>query len=426
MIDFTPDYENALLSQIFTKPSLIEEHLITTDLFEDKDNRTFFEAMQAARNKGLKPDLVSISDELNRAGHVELITKIAEIRPTSTANATFYVEELRERQRKNAIAHFLLEAQEALKQGTPSTEMIDKLFQEGTRALQNNADDSGDIVKIVENYELELQDKINERKSEKLVEILTGIRSLDALSGAIQPGEMVIVAARPSVGKTALATQIAMYNAQRDLPCAYFSLEMTQNEIIDRILAQCNAAPLRDLRNGFVDLERIHDPLVAIGELPLAIFDGRHDLGLLRARLRREKAINNLQIAFVDYLGLLDISMTGKIPSWQQVSEISRNLKILAMELKIVLFLVVQLNRDAEGKVPTLADLRDSGALEQDADKVILLSRPNDNSETRKIHLAKNRHGRTGRIEMRFDGENVCFEELSLSAATLKEKSTWT
>ena len=75
MIDFTPDYENALLSQIFTKPSLIEEHLITTDLFEDKDNRTFFEAMQAARNKGLKPDLVSISDELDRAGHVELITK---------------------------------------------------------------------------------------------------------------------------------------------------------------------------------------------------------------------------------------------------------------------------------------------------------------------------------------------------------------
>jgi len=106
---------------------------------------------------------------------------------------------------------------------------------------------------------------------------------------------MVIVAARPSVGKTALATQIAMYNAQRDLPCAYFSLEMTQNEIIDRILAQCNAAPLRDLRNGFVDLERIHDPLVAIGELPLAIFDGRHDLELLRARLRREKAIHNLQ-----------------------------------------------------------------------------------------------------------------------------------
>jgi len=172
-----------------TKPSLIEEHLITTDLFEDKDNRTFFEAMQAARNKGLKPDLVSISDELDRAGHVELITKIAEIRPTSTANATFYVEELRERQRKNAIAHFLLEAQEALKQGTPSTEIIDKLFQEGTRALQNNADNSGDIVKIVENYGLELQDKINERKSGKLVEILTGIRSLDALSGAIQPGE---------------------------------------------------------------------------------------------------------------------------------------------------------------------------------------------------------------------------------------------
>ena len=169
--------------------------------------------MQAARNKGLKPDLVSMDER--SAGHVELITKIAEIRPTSTANATFYIEELRERQRKNAIAHFLLEAQEALKQGTPSTEIIDKLFQEGTRALQNNADNSGDIVKIVENYGLELQDKINERKSGKLVEILTGIRSLDALSGAIQPGEMVIVAARPSVGKTALATQIAMYNAQR-------------------------------------------------------------------------------------------------------------------------------------------------------------------------------------------------------------------
>lgn len=412
MTDNTPEYENAILSQILWKPSIVEEFLITSELFDDHDNQAIFDAIQAVRNKGLKPDLITVSDELREKGHDDLVSHFASIEPTSPANCDFYVEQLRERQRKNAVRYSLLVAKDALEHGESSAEIIDKLFSDATKALQNASEISqGDIVRVVEDYASSLQKKIEARRSGTLVEIKTGIRGLDALAGAIHPGEVCIVAARPSVGKTALATQIAIYNARRGLPCAYFSLEMTKDEIIDRILVQIGAAPLRELRNGMVDFEQIHESLVELGEMPLAVFDGRHDLGLLRARLRREKAVHNLQIAIVDYLGLLDIGAAGKVPRWEKIGEISRNLKLLSIELKIVLFLAVQLNRDAEGKEPTLADLRDSGTLEQDADKVILLSRPDDNSETRKLHLAKNRHGRTGKIELHFTGEYCRFDE---------------
>lgn len=193
---------------------------------------------------------------------------------------------------------------------------------------------------------------------------------------------------------------------------------MLQPEIIDRLLAQEGCATLRQLREGRLTDEEtapVIDAMEVLRSAPLAIFDGRHDLVFLKERIRREKAIHGLRLVVVDYLGLLDLGQPGKVPRWERVSEASRALKVLALELQIVVLLAVQLNREADGGAPTLGALRDSGALEQDADRVLLLHRTEEKKTEDKqysrifVDLAKNRHGRTGRIELMFDGEHVKF-----------------
>ncbi|OQB98784.1 MAG: Replicative DNA helicase [Spirochaetes bacterium ADurb.Bin110] len=406
-------YETALLGQVLNIPSIIEEHSISAELFEDRNYRTIFEAVQRARNKGLKPDLLTIGEELRTVGREDLAVALAGIEPLSAANAQFYTEQLRERLRSYNLSLSLSYAKELLERGEPTLSVVENLFTSATAAMQaapETVDNSAS--RLIQDYGQALQAKIKARKERSLIEIGFGVRALDAFSGAIHPGEIVIIAARPGTGKTSLALQTAMHCAGTlRLPSAFFSFEMLKNEVLDRLLAQKGAAMLRDIRDGRVDIDSIYTAMVELGELPLSIYDGRHDLGLLRARLRREKALHNLQVAFLDYIGLIDAGMMGNAPRWERIAEISRSLKLLALELKIAIFIVAQLNRDADGTEPTLGNLRDSGSLEQDADRVLLLYRPNSSGDDSRIiaHLAKNRHGRTGRLDLNFSGENVRF-----------------
>ncbi|GEM_PF-2516889 len=342
-----------------------------------------------------------------------LAVALAGIEPRSAANAQFYAEHLRERLRAHGLILSLSHAKELLDRGEPTASVIETLFMGATAAMQaapEAVDNSAS--RLIQDYGQALTAKIEARKLRSLIEIGFGVRALDALSGAIHPGEIVIIAARPGTGKTSLALQTAMHCAGTlGLPSAFFSLEMLKNEVLDRLLAQKGVATLRDLRDGRIDIESIYSAMVELGQSPLSIYDGRHDLGLLRARLRREKALHNLQVAFLDYIGLIDAGSMGKAPRWERIADISRSLKLLALELKIAIFVVAQLNRDADGTEPTLGSLRDSGSLEQDADRVLLLYRPNSsNDDPRTIaHLAKNRHGRTGRLDLSFSGKVVRF-----------------
>jgi len=407
------EYETVLLGQILNSPIIIDEHLIFGELFENPDYRIIFEAIQNTRNKGLEPDLVTINEELQTRGYANLTTTLATIQPQSTANARFYSERLKERLRAHKLSRSLAYVKELLDRGEPTATVSDYLFRGVTNAMQavpETADNSAS--RLIQDYEQELKVKIEAREKGSFVKIGFGIRNLDSLSGAIHPGEIVIIAARPGIGKTSLVLQTAMYCAEKlRLSSAFFSLEMLKNEIIDRLLAQKGVATLMDLREGRVDLDSVRPAMVELGQLPISIYDGQHDLGLLCARLRREKVLHNLQVAFLDYIGLIDAGNMGDAPRWERIAEISRSLKLLALELKIVIFIVAQLNRDADGAEPTLGNLRDSGSLEQDADRVLLLHRPNSSGKDLRTiaHLAKNTHGRTVRLDFTFNGENVKF-----------------
>lgn len=417
-------YEEALAGQILVSPSLIDQDGFEPLLFHDLGLRAIIEAVATVRNSGRKPDDLLLLDALQKQGREDLVPRLAGLQHRSPANSGFYIEKLQERQQAGDLRHALAKAIEDLDQhDVKAPRVADQLFQDVTAAMRNTTESAdSSLIAALPRWGDELNARIMQRKSKTLVEIGTGIRSVDVVTGATHPGEIYIIAARPGCGKTALALQSAKYcSLNLGLRAAYFSLEMLQSELIDRLIANERVAVLRDIRDGRLDEEAIIPVLDAMDRVrgaPLAIYDGRHDLSLLRSRIRREKALNGLSVAFIDYLGLVDLDAKSKSPRWEKIGDLSRALKLLTQELKIAIVLCVQLGRGADGAAPTLADLRDSGSLEQDADTVLLLHRPDEKEQPQTMgpgmcrivaNVAKNRHGITGRVHLTFDGDHVRF-----------------
>jgi len=194
-------------------------------------------------------------------------------------------------------------------------------------------------------------------------------------------------------------------------------MEMRRDEVLDRLVAQSGAANVSALRGGYVadrQLEAVNEEANRLYQAPLSIYDGAQSLASIRSRIRREVAVHGLSIACIDYLGLIDTGSGSKTPRWERIGEVSRNLKLLALELGIVIVEVVQMNREADGIEPTLGVLRDSGAIEQDADRIIMLhTKEQEEKGPRQVIaiVGKNRHGPTGRVSLMFDGQHVLFSE---------------
>jgi len=414
-------YEEALAGQILANPNLVDQDGVDPILFHDSCLREIVAAVVEVRNSGRKVDELLLIDVLRRHGKEDLAPRLASLQRRSPANADFYIDKLQERRRAASLGDALAKAKEDLEQhNVGASQVADQLFQDITAAMRlcsESADQS--LMAALPRWGDELNSRIMRRESNTLVEIGTGIRSIDAITGPTHPGEVYIIAARPGCGKTALALQAAKHcSLNLGLRAAYFSLEMLQPELIDRLIAQEKVATLRDIRDGRLNdetLMSVLDTMDRIRKAPLSIYDGCHTLSLLRSRIRREKSVNGLSVVFVDYLGLIDLDSTSKAPRWEKIGDISRAIKLLTQDLKIAIVLCVQLGRGADGSTPTLGDLRDSGALEQDADVVLLLHRsdnqPQENDGFFKViaNVAKNRHGRTGRIGLSFDGEHVKF-----------------
>lgn len=413
------ELERSLLGQVIADPGRIDEFGISEQLFYTHDFRVIFTAVEAVRGRGLVVDLVSIGDELSRSSRGDLLATLASVSGCSIGNSAFYAEKLRERLRRDKITQALREGLESLGDETKSAgELWDQIAASGVSAMRCIPEPEAPTLRnVLPDYLVELGERSNRQREGRADEVGFGIRELDALSGPLRSGEVVVIAARPGCGKTALALQTARYVAVNlKKPVAFFSLEMRREEVLDRLFALEGVASVARIRGGYLRDGEIAYALTAGNRLtdsPLSIFDGPHGLGLLRSRIRREKAVHGLSVAFIDYLGLLDLGAGGKAPRWERIGEVSRALKLLALELGIVIVLCVQLNREGDGTAPTLGMLRDSGSIEQDADRVLLLHASDGENVNgdRQITatLAKNRHGRAGKVDLLFAGDWVSF-----------------
>ncbi|BDZ64619.1 replicative DNA helicase [Agromyces mangrovi Wang et al. 2018] len=389
-----------------------------------------FDAILSLYSHGEPTDVIAVTDELTktgelgRAGGAEYLHTLTSLVPTA-ANAGFYAEIVAERA------------------------MLRRLVEAGTRIVQMGYAGEGEVTDLVNVAQSEIYSVTGSVESEdyvplteavtvaideieaakhtdgKMTGVPTGFADLDDLTNGFHPGQMIIVAARPALGKSTLALDFARSaSIHNDLPTIFFSLEMGKSEIAMRLLSAEASVPLQSMRKGTVDSRdwtTIASTRGRINDAPLYIDDSPNmTLVEIRAKCRRLKQRVGLKMVVIDYLQLMT---SGKrVESRQQeVSEFSRALKLLAKELQVPVIALSQLNRGPEqraDKLPALSDLRESGSIEQDADMVILLHRESayerDNPRAGEADLivAKHRNGPTRTVTVAFHGHFSRFADM--------------
>ncbi|MEO6309175.1 MAG: replicative DNA helicase [Leifsonia sp.] len=426
--------QSALGGMMLSKDAVADvvETLRGPDFYIPK-HELIFDAILALYSHGEPTDVIAVSDELTkqgelaRAGGADYLHSLTSMVPTA-ANAGYYGSIVAER----ALLRRLVEA--------------------GTRIVQMGYSGEGEVLDLVNNAQAEIYSVTGSTETEDYVPLTeavtaamdeieaashkdgsmtgvpTGFADLDELTNGFHPGQMIIVAARPAVGKSTLALDFARSAAiGHNMPAIFFSLEMGRSEIAMRLLSAEASVPLQSMRKGKIearDWTTIAQVRGRINDAPLYIDDSPNmTLVEIRAKCRRLKQRVGLKMVVIDYLQLMT---SGKrVESRQQeVSEFSRALKLMAKELQVPVIALSQLNRGSEqraDKMPAISDLRESGSIEQDADMVILLHREAvyDKESPRAgeadLIVAKHRNGPTRTVPVAFHGHFSRFADLAPS-----------
>jgi len=385
------------------------------------------------KNKGEGLDAVLLRDELEKrkqleeVGGLDYLSEIMESVPSS-ANVMYYANIVRDKQLVRELIQAATEIlDDAYSEAGEVREKIDEAERRIFAVTDKNVSGVALPLKelVVEAYEL-----IERREGSHVTGLATGFHELDELTCGLQNGEMVIIAGRPSMGKTSLALNIAEHlGITEKNPVAIFSLEMGKQQLAERFLCSASGIDAQSVRKGMLgteDYQKLVESCGVLSEAPIYIDDSASLTPLqIRAKARRLKSQHNIQCIMVDYLQLMHYG-SGRVESRQQeITTISRLLKAMARELDIPVMVLSQLNRSPEGREghrPRMSDLRESGSIEQDADVVMLLHREDyyhrgeadyESDNTAMVIIAKQRNGPTGNVELVFREKFTRFENKS-------------
>lgn len=413
----------------------ISEILHPSSFYRIEQHAPIYEAVQALFEKREPIDLVTVTEELKRKGFYDKIggsaylTTLVNIVPTS-AHIEHYARIIKE----HAIRRTLIaQATRLIEKAYDEAQAVDELLEDAEQGIFAISQESlkRDFLPIKDAL-TESFDRLDElqKSSGKLRGVPTGFRDLDNKLAGMQDSNLLILASRPGQGKTSMALNIAQYVAVvAGLPVGIFSLEMSQEELVDRLLvgqADIDAWKLKTGRLDEKDFDRLSLAMGELAEAPLFIDDTPGaTISEMRTKARRLQIEHGLKLLIVDYLQLIKgRNLENRV---QEVSEISQNLKNLARELKIPVLAISQLSRAVEQrgtKRPQLADLRESGAIEQDADVVMFLWREDmERPEQVTLDIQKHRNGPTGEINLVFRADRTKFYGLEKTRKTAAEKT---
>lgn len=412
--------EQSLLGALLIDPAAVDrvrDTVAETDLYR-ADHRAIWRQIVSMSDANLAIDVVTVAERLERLGTLDqcgglgYLVTVAQNVP-SAANARRYAELIADHSRLRTLQAAGNEILAAV--AAPGIRTAAEIASDAERILSGFAADRGTVepVSAADAIAQALRDADDGIGRTGL---MTGIADLDILTGGLEPGQLVIYAARPAVGKTAVALAVSRHVAGNHGRVVFFSLEMTHRELAARLLAAESGIPARVLKSGPSQNEwaALADAATKRG-LDGLILDDRAaaSVAYVRARCRRLKRDGGLSLVVIDYLQL----MTPENPRAnrnEQVGSLSRGLKALAKELQVPVIALAQLNRTSENRAdkrPMLSDLRDSGEVEQDADAVLLLSRATEAGDVIECDLAKHRQGPTGNFFLDFDGPRMRFSK---------------
>jgi replicative DNA helicase len=389
--------------------------ILKSDRFYSIQNQTIYSALLKLYTNNITGDTISLINELTKeeklemAGGASYIASLTDTVP-SAANIDYYAGMVVDR----AVRRDLIKVSSELRASSyelnkDSNVILDSAEQKIFSLAEGNETADIHAAKDIMIKEIEIIDARFKSKSD-FTGIPSGFAKLDTYTSGFQNSELIIIGARPSIGKTALALSM-MQNIAVDkrISCGFFSLEMPYESIGMRLLSQEARVPMSKIRSGMLkidDVKRIQDAASRWFEAPLYTVDTPNMRLLeLRAMARRMVKNHSVKIIFIDYIGLITTE-NPNAPVYEQISEVSKSLKALARELEIPIVALCQVARDAEGQEPNLAQLRGSGSIEQDADVVMFIHRDRLKDEQviqdAKIILAKQRNGATGDIEVAY------------------------
>ncbi len=408
----------------------ISEILHPSNFYRLEQHAPIFEAVQALFEKREPIDLVTVTEELKKSGFYDKIggsaylTTLVNVVPTS-AHIEHYARIIKEHAVRRSI---IAQATGLIEKAYDEAQGVDELLEAAEQGIfsisQENLKRDFLPIKDALTQSFDRLDEL-QKSSGKLRGIPTGFRDLDNKLAGMQDSNLLILASRPGQGKTSMALNIAQFVAvNAGLPVGIFSLEMSQEELVDRLLvgqADIDAWKLKTGRLDEKDFDRLSLAMGELAEAPLFIDDTPGStISEMRTKARRLQVEHGLKLLIVDYLQLIrGRNLENRV---QEVSEISQNLKNLARELKIPILAISQLSRAVEQrgiKRPQLADLRESGAIEQDADVVMFIWREDaERPEAVTLDIQKHRNGPTGEIQMVFRADRTKFYGLEKTRKT--------
>lgn len=430
------DAEKGILCSILIDPDAMEavrgESLLAKD-FHHPHHQSIYEAMLDLYDKNEPIDTVTVANHLMIHGKLEVIgantlSVIEEFLPTSAAVLSY----VRLVKGKSALRSLIQAARTITEKAYSQTQDVNEVLDEAEQTILSIRDKTArkGIISLKElsNIAVEKYLALIENKN-AVTGVGSGFFDLDKLTAGFQPGELIIIAARPSMGKTAFTLNIAAHvGIEEKNPVAFFSLEMGAEQLFNRLIGAYAEIDLSRLRSGFIkaeDYNRLTQAAGHLAEAPMYIDETASlTIGDLRNKARRLVHQHGVRLLMVDYLQLMSAPQRFENKA-AEVGEISKGLKSIARELSIPVIALSQLNRGVEARTdkrPMMSDLRESGAIEQDADVIAFLYReeyylrdktPEDKKNLAELIIGKNRNGPTGSVNLRFDHMYTKFSNLN-------------
>jgi len=424
--------EQSVLGSILLENEALPKALeiLKPDDFYREIHRQIYRVMIELFEKNEPPDLITLTELLKRKSKLEEIggasylADLAEKMPTA-ANIEYYARIVRQ---KAILRNLIHSATEIASKATTAQEDVEDILDFSEKTIFSIAESQikpsfYPLKEILKSTFKDIE-KLYEKK-QLVTGVPSGFYDLDAMTSGFQPSDFIIVAGRPSMGKTAFCLNVAQHAAgETKIPIAIFSLEMSKEQLSLRMLCSEARVDNHKLRSGFIAESEWGKLAMAAGKLAETVIFIDDTPGItvfeMRAKARRLKAEHGLGLVIVDYLQLMSGSRTRSDSREQEISEISRSLKALAKELNVPVIALSQLNRRVEDRVdkrPHMADLRESGAIEQDADVIIFIYREEvyhpDSEEAKgkaEVIIGKQRNGPTGEVRLAFRNEYTRFE----------------
>jgi len=437
--------EMAVLGSMLIEETAISYaiELLTSASFYNDSNRRIFESMIRLYSDNKAIDMVTLieelkkTDDLDKVGGSTYITSLTTVVPTA-ANIKHYATIVKE---KSILRNLISAATNIISESYAVQGEVEKILDNAERIIfdisSKKIESSYVSLKEIIKDSIETIDQLYQKKAH-VTGIPTGFSDLDSLTAGLHPSDLVVFAGRPSMGKSALVSSMAEHiGVVEKIPLVIFSLEMSKEQLVQRMLCSHARVNAHNVRTGFLsqsDWPKLTNAAGKLSDAPIFIDD---TAGLsvleLRAKARRLKAQHNIQLIIVDYLQLMQ-GMPDSENRQQEISEISRSLKALARELRVPVIAVSQLSRAVENRQdrrPQLSDLRESGAIEQDADVVGLLLREEyynpteENKGVAELIIAKQRNGPVGPIKLAFLKDYTKFDNLALGGEDLASEEAF-